>query len=44
MKKLLLFALILASLHLSAQEMLVGSYNIRYKNKNDSKYVRFREQ
>ena len=36
MKKLLLFALIVASLHLSAQEMLVGSYNIRYKNKNDS--------
>ena len=36
MKKLLLFALIVASLHLSAQEMLVGSYNIRYKNANDS--------
>ena len=36
MKKLLLFALIVASLHLSAQEMLVGSYNIRYKNRNDS--------
>ena len=36
MKKLLLFALIVSSLHLSAQEMLVGSYNIRYKNKNDS--------
>ena len=36
MKKLFLFALIVASLHLSAQEMLVGSYNIRYKNKNDS--------
>ena len=36
MKKLFLFALIVASLHLSAQEMLVGSYNIRYKNANDS--------
>ena len=36
MKKLLLFALILASLQLSAQQMLVGSYNIRYKNWNDS--------
>jgi endonuclease/exonuclease/phosphatase family metal-dependent hydrolase len=36
MKKLLLFALILASLQLSAQQMLVGSYNIRYKNANDS--------
>lgn len=36
MKKLLLFALIVASLHLSAQEMLVGTYNIRYKNANDS--------
>ena len=37
MKKLLLFALIIvASLQLSAQEMLVGSYNIRYKNANDS--------
>ena len=36
MKKLLLFALILASLQLTAQQMLVGSYNIRYKNANDS--------
>lgn len=37
MKKLLLFALIIgASLQLSAQQMLVGSYNIRYKNANDS--------
>ena len=36
MKKLILLALIVASLHLSAQEMLVGSYNIRYKNANDS--------
>ncbi len=36
MKKLLLFAILVASLHLSAQEMLVGSYNIRYKNANDS--------
>lgn len=36
MKKLLLLALIVASLQLSAQQMLVGSYNIRYKNANDS--------
>ena len=36
MKKLLLFALIVASLQLSAQQMLVGSYNIRYENANDS--------
>ena len=37
MKKLLLFALIIvASFQLSAQQMLVGSYNIRYKNVNDS--------
>ena len=37
MKKLLLFALIIvASFQLSAQQMLVGSYNIRYKNANDS--------
>ena len=36
MKKLILFAILLASLQLSAQQMLVGSYNIRYKNKNDS--------
>ena len=32
MKKLLLFALIImASMQLFAQDMLVGSYNIRYK-------------
>ena len=37
MKKLLLLALIIvASFQLSAQQMLVGSYNIRYKNANDS--------
>lgn len=37
MKKLLFFVLIIvASLQLSAQQMLVGSYNIRYKNWNDS--------
>lgn len=37
MKKLLLFAfIIVASLQLSAQEMLVGTYNIRYKAWNDS--------
>ena len=36
MKKLILFAFFMASLQLSAQEMLVGSYNIRYKNRNDS--------
>ena len=36
MKKLLLLALIVASLQLPAQQMLVGSYNIRYKNANDS--------
>ena len=36
MKKLFLFALIVASMQLSAQQMLVGSYNIRYKNANDS--------
>jgi hypothetical protein len=37
MKKLLLFALIIvASMQLFAQDMLVGSYNIRYKNWNDS--------
>ena len=37
MKKLLLFTLIFAaSFQLSAQQMLVGSYNIRYKNANDS--------
>ncbi len=36
MKKLFLFAFLFATFHLFAQEMLVGSYNIRYKNKNDS--------
>ena len=36
MKKLLLLAFIVASLQLTAQQMLVGSYNIRYKNWNDS--------
>ena len=37
MKKLLLFSLIIvASLQLSAQDMLVGTYNIRYKAWNDS--------
>ena len=36
MKKLLLFALLVASMQLSAQQMLVGTYNIRYKNANDS--------
>ena len=36
MKKLLLFALLLTAFQLNAQEMLVGSYNIRYKNWNDS--------
>lgn len=36
MKKLFLFASLLVTLTLSAQEMLVGSYNIRYKNWNDS--------
>ena len=37
MKKHLIAAFLLAvSLSLSAQEMLVGSYNIRYKNWNDS--------
>lgn len=37
MKKLLLLALlIVASLQLTAQDMLVGTYNIRYKNWNDS--------
>ena len=36
MKKLLIFALLVVSFHLSAQQMLVGSYNIRYKNANDS--------
>lgn len=36
MKKLLLSALLLLSFQLSAQQLLVGSYNIRYKNWNDS--------
>ena len=36
MKKLLLLFLVLAAFQLDAQEMLVGSYNIRYKNANDS--------
>ena len=36
MKKLFLFAFLLMALQLNAQEMLVGSYNIRYKNWNDS--------
>ena len=37
MKKILFIILIMAaSLSLSAQEMLVGTYNIRYKNWNDS--------
>lgn len=36
MKKLLLFALLLVSFQLSAQQLMVGSYNIRYKNWNDS--------
>ncbi len=37
MKNLLFFALVIvASIQLSAQQMLVGSYNIRYKNANDS--------
>ncbi len=36
MKKMLLVAFLLATLQLTAQEMLVGTYNIRYKNWNDS--------
>ena len=37
MKKRFLFTLlVVASLQLSAQNLLVGSYNIRYKNWNDS--------
>ena len=36
MKKLILFLLMLVSFQLSAQQLLVGSYNIRYKNANDS--------
>lgn len=36
MKKLILFVLVLVSFQLSAQQLLVGSYNIRYKNAKDS--------
>ena len=37
MKKLLFIAIFsILALSMSAQEMLVGSYNIRYKNRNDS--------
>ena len=36
MKRLILFALIVASFQLSAQQLLVGSYNIRYENASDS--------
>lgn len=37
MKKRILFViLVIASFQLSAQQLLVGSYNIRYKNANDS--------
>ena len=36
MKKLLLFTLLLATMHLSAQDLLVGTYNIRNKNQHDS--------
>ena len=36
MKKTLLFVLLVTTLQLSAQDLLVGSYNIRYKNANDS--------
>ena len=37
MKKLFLFVLLfVASFQIAAQEMLVGTYNIRYKNWNDS--------
>ncbi len=36
MKKLFLFALLLGTMQLFAQDLLVGSYNIRYKNANDS--------
>jgi endonuclease/exonuclease/phosphatase family metal-dependent hydrolase len=35
-KRLLLLLLLLASVVASAQEMFVGSYNIRYKNQRDS--------
>ena len=36
MKKLFLIPLILLAFQLNAQQMFVGSYNIRYKNWNDS--------
>ena len=36
MKKLIIFALMLVSFQVSAQQLLVGSYNIRNKNANDS--------
>jgi endonuclease/exonuclease/phosphatase family metal-dependent hydrolase len=36
MKRLLLFVLLLLAFQLSAQQLMVGSYNIRYKNWNDS--------
>ena len=36
MKKLLILVILLATIKLDAQDMLVGSYNIRYKNANDS--------
>ena len=36
MKRLFLYALLLLSFQLSAQQLMVGSYNIRYKNWNDS--------
>ena len=35
-KHILLVLLVIASLQLTAQQLLVGSYNIRYKNANDS--------
>lgn len=35
-KNFLLILLIAASIQISAQQLLVGSYNIRYKNANDS--------
>ena len=36
MKKILLFAFVLLTLQLNAQDLLVGTYNIRYKAWNDS--------
>lgn len=36
MKKLFIFIFLFLTLHLNAQQMLVGTYNIRYKNWNDS--------